>query len=330
MNFPPVSRPYFSKNLQRERFWRIFLISVTLIAGAWLALAWPQTRSLDLVVGLQGRLSAPLELLFRAFTFLGDDQFFMIFFSFLIWCVNKNLGYWGVFVLLSSAAYSNLVKDLTLLERPTIPGVTHPSGSYAFPSGHTLTAVTVWSYLAVRIRKKWMWAWVFIAVIMIGFSRIALGYHYLGDVLGGLALGIPFILLFLWVSALFYEKGWVDRYSTPVLLVISVALPATLTFILPGADPPKVLGFLSGASFGYILETTRLRTSPRAPLGLQAVKLLLGLAVLFGIVFGLSGLLPSSVPALGFTRYFLGGIWATLAAPALFVKLRLSKREGAV
>jgi len=58
------------------------------------------------------------------------------------------------------------------------------------------------------------------------------------------------------------------------------------------------------------------------------------LTCLFGIIPGLSGVLPSAGPdaafaakMVGFARYALGGIWVTLAAPALFVALRLSARE---
>lgn len=65
------------------------------------------------------------------------------------------------------------------------------------------------------------------------------------------------------------------------------------------------------------------------PLVQQLIKVLVGIAVLFGIIVGLGGLLPSSVPVLGFTRYALGGIWVTLLAPLLFIYLKLSEKEAA-
>jgi membrane-associated phospholipid phosphatase len=327
MQFPPVRKPYFSEDPRVERNWIIFLWVAALIPAAILALAWPQTRSLEFITALQQWRILPVEIIFRVFTFLGDDEFFMIFFSVLIWCVSKSLGFWSAFMLLASGTYSNLIKDITLLERPPIEGVTHPAGSYAFPSGHTLTAVTVWGYLAVRLKKKPFWIWAFVAVIVIGFSRLVLAYHFLGDVLGGLAFGIPFLLLFLWVSSRIYEKGWIDRFTTPLLLVISIAIPVLLVAILPGADAPKLLGYLAGASVGYIIEKEKLRTSVKSPLPKQFLKALIGAAVLFGIIAGLSSLLPSAVTALGFIRYGLGGIWVTLGAPALFLLLRLSGRE---
>ncbi len=329
MNIPPVSKPFFTEDPGREKAVIIFLLVSALVAALILALAWPATRSLELNLALQQWRSVPVELLFRAFTFLGDDQFFMIFFSVLIWCVSKSLGFWSAFMLLSSGTYSNFIKDITMLDRPALEGVVHPAGSYAFPSGHTLTAITVWPYLAVRLKKRGYWIWAVVAIVMIGFSRLVLGYHFLGDVVGGVAFGVPFLLLFLWVSAAVYEKGWIDKFSTPLLLALSVTTPVLLTAVLPGADPPKLLGYLAGASVGYIIEKQKVRASVKASLLQQLVKVLLGVMVLFGIIVGLGGLLPSSVAALGFIRYGLGGIWVTLFAPALFVYLKLAVKEKA-
>jgi hypothetical protein len=205
--------------------------------------------------------------------------------------------------------------------------VTHPPGSYAFPSGHTLTAVTVWPYLATRLKHKAAWIWAVVAVIMIGLSRMILGYHFLGDILGGLAIGIPFLLLFLWLSVLLYEKGWLDRFPVPLLIFAAVAIPVLLLAVLPGADPPKILGYAAGSSVGYIIEKEKVGFSVKAPLLFQFIKVLVGLAVLFGIIIGLGGLLPSAVKPLGFIRYALGGIWVTLGAPLLFIKLGFDRDE---
>ncbi len=327
MDFPPVRKPYFSEDLKRETFWVKFLLGFAFISAAILVLSWPVTRSVELIAFLQNWRVGPVEYLFRAITFLGDDEFYMVFFSVLIWCYNKTLGFWGAFVLLSSATGSNLIKDVTLLERPSIEGVTHPEGSYAFPSGHTLTAVTVWGYLGVRLKSKAFWIWAIAAMVLVAFSRMVLGYHFLGDILGGFAFGIPFLLFFLWLSNLFYEKGLLDKFATPLLLVLSVTIPVFLVAVLPGSDPPKILGYLAGASFGYIIEKEKLRLSVQSHLMFQFIKVLVGVVVLFGIIVGLGDLLPSADTALGFIRYTLGGLWVTLGAPYLFSSLGLSRRE---
>ena len=327
MNIYPVKRPYFSDDPAKESMALKIWLAVAVISAAFLVLAWPLTRSVEIISALQVLQAGILEYIFRAITFLGDDEFFMVFFSVLIWCVNKSLGFWTAFILLSSATYSNLIKDITLLERPPLEGVTHPEGSYAFPSGHTLTAVTVWGYMAVRLRSRGFWIWAIAIIALVSFSRMILGYHFLGDVLGGFAFGIPFLLVFLWLSNMLYEKGLLDKYSMPLLLVLSLAVPIFLVLVLPGVDPPKILGYLSGASFGYVLEKEKIKTSVKGSLGKQLLKVIIGVLVLFGIIVGLGGVLPSAVTILGFIRYFLGGLWVTLLAPIVFSKLGLSEQE---
>jgi Zn-dependent protease len=100
-----------------------------------------------------------------------------------------------------------------------------------------------------------------------------------------------------------------------------------LLVVLPGADPPKILGYMAGASFGYVLEKEKIKTMVNAPLVAQIIKVIIGLAVLFGIIVGLGGLLPSAIKPLGFIRYALGGIWVTLLAPLLFSVVGLAGRE---
>ena len=89
------------------------------------------------------------------------------------WCISKSLGFWGSMFLLVSGVVTSVIKDLTALERPYLEGM-QQLDSYAFPSGHTVTAVTVWGYLAVRLRKTGFWIWAVAAMVLIAFSRIIL------------------------------------------------------------------------------------------------------------------------------------------------------------
>ncbi len=331
MELPPLTKPHFSPVRGRE---------ITALSICWVIVAvctlilvffWQQTRSLDLILSLHLWTATPaVEYFFRVFTFLGDDEFYMLFMGIMLWCVSKPLGFWTAFVLLTSGTCSNLIKDLTLLPRPALEGITHPDNS-AFPSGHTLTAVTVWSYMALRLKKTGFWIWAIIAIFMVGFSRLVLGYHYLGDVLGGLAIGILFVLLFIWISRLFFENGWVEKYSLPMLLVLSLAVPVVLLLVLPGGDSSKMMGMLAGLCVGYLLEKHIVRSVTATRWYFQLIKSLLGAVVLFAIVFGLGEILTvegeTMQVALRFFRYALGALWVTFLAPALFVALKLTPKE---
>ncbi len=75
--------------------------------------------------------------------------------------------------------------------------------TYSFPSGHTLTAVAVYGFIAVllwqrghRVLAVLSGFWVF----MIALSRVYLGAHYPSDVLASLALGTILLIIFLYID----------------------------------------------------------------------------------------------------------------------------------
>jgi membrane protein DedA with SNARE-associated domain/membrane-associated phospholipid phosphatase len=113
------------------------------------------------------------------------------------------LGSWLAAVA-GSAVLNHVLKGL--FERPR-PHFEHPllvESSYSFPSGHAMESFVVYgmlAYFAVLALRSWesRVGVVFgaaLLVVLIGFSRMYLGVHYLSDVLAGYAAGG------VWLSAL--------------------------------------------------------------------------------------------------------------------------------
>jgi len=105
-----------------------------------------------------------------------------------------------VCAMVMSTAIAALVKMIVHRPRPAadlqvIPGL---ETSFSFPSGHTTGAATlvlVTAYLVWRHHRggrqflAWMGASVII-VVLVGGSRLYLGYHFVTDVLAGASLGV--------------------------------------------------------------------------------------------------------------------------------------------
>lgn len=74
---------------------------------------------------------------------------------------------------------------------------------YSFPSGHSATATTLYGLLGYwlvrgrrRIRHRWLVGCSAVGLILVvGFSRIYLGVHFLSDVLGGYLLGACWLIV---------------------------------------------------------------------------------------------------------------------------------------
>jgi undecaprenyl-diphosphatase len=123
-------------------------------------------------------------------------------------------------VVAGAAVLSTVVKAAVDRPRPApFPGGLH-AVSASFPSGHALTAAAALIGLlvavpvAVRI-PNWLGAALVgvgtVLVIAVSFSRLAVGVHYLSDVIGGLLLGAGWALGALVLLETILSSGSRDR-----------------------------------------------------------------------------------------------------------------------
>jgi len=310
-----------------DRLWRQMLGIVMAAAAFATWYYWEPLGADAVVINLVSWTQnfRAVETVFRAATFLGDHEFYMIFLSILLWCVDRSLGFWAAVVLLLSGTYTNMLKDFWALPRPQIQGITLPGG-YAFPSGHTLTAVTLWGYLAVRLFSRVMRIWMVFAIVAVGISRIVLGYHYPRDVTGGVALGLAFLLVYNQVERRITRNELFTGQPFYLLLGASLFLPLLLYIIYPGGDAPLLMGFLMGAGAGWLLERRWVRSKISGRWYQLILRPLVGLPVMFALVLGLGGIMPTHPTHLQLLLYAVTGLWVMLGAPAVFAVLGLASR----
>ena len=101
--------------------------------------------------------------------------------------------------------------------RPYDAGVTKlliaRSADFSFPSDHaTATAAIAAAFLTHGARKAGLWF--LAAALLMAFSRVYVGTHYVGDVLGGAATGVFAAAL---VRELYREGARLDRLLTDFL-----------------------------------------------------------------------------------------------------------------
>ncbi len=136
-------------------------------------------------------------------TYLGEKKILIfLWLVVFIWTLYQNHWYtamhWLVLPVLTSAT-ADIIKNAVAYPRPLGLLLT-PSG-FSFPSGHTTLAVTFYGLIAVMVAdhlpkyRKSVYFNTSVLIILIGFSRLYLGAHWLTDVLAGVCLGLFWICI---------------------------------------------------------------------------------------------------------------------------------------
>jgi undecaprenyl-diphosphatase len=127
--------------------------------------------------------------------------FYVLILGFLIWKYRwKTL--WlllaVVIMITLSDQFANLLKSGVRRPRPCKdPEIGHLvhlvndycRGAYGFVSGHAANSFALATFVSLLFRKRWVTVGMLIWAVLVSYSRIYLGVHYPGDVLGGALLG---------------------------------------------------------------------------------------------------------------------------------------------
>lgn len=133
----------------------------------------------------------------------------------LILIKNKKIGL-SVLINLCSVTVLNLVlKSILQRPRPNEYRIINETG-YSFPSGHSMISMAFYGFIIYLIYKniknkylKWISIILLsILILMIGFSRIYLGVHYVSDVLAGFLFSISYLIVYIKIinKCLFIEE----------------------------------------------------------------------------------------------------------------------------
>ncbi len=197
------------KNEQREEAYLM-----TAIQGAVFCFDW-EMRFMEWLQAGIGSSGFGFWLLSNLSAF-GEQLLLVAIMGFLYWGLNKEFGkYVGMNVLMANV-WNPMIKNIVMRLRPyfvagydvkllrLIDKNADPrdvaAHGYAFPSGHSASAVTVYVSLAAHEKKrKLLWWLAAVLPLLVGFSRVFVGAHYPTDVLCGWLLGMIIVALIPWL-----------------------------------------------------------------------------------------------------------------------------------
>ncbi|HEX2904553.1 MAG TPA: phosphatase PAP2 family protein [Jatrophihabitans sp.] len=136
----------------------------------------------------------------RAITNSGAPRVWIVVLGLLtLWLLVRRMYRLAIFVPvtgLGSSLLNDTIKTLVGRTRPVLENPIATATGKSFPSGHTQSAIVGYGILVLIFLpviaarwRRWVIALAMLMVLLVGFSRIALGVHYVSDVVGGLLIG---------------------------------------------------------------------------------------------------------------------------------------------
>ncbi len=294
---------------------------------------------LDIIRAIQTLQSPGLNSFFHVITNLHETTTYILLFVPVIWFWDKKFGRYLISVLVLGIWSNAALKYGFNTSRPSPEDVTvlYPETGTgpAFPSGHSQNPLMIWGAVALRVHKRWFTVFAAVLVFLIGFSRLYAGLHWPLDVIGGWAIGAA-MLAFFEVTRSFWTG---ERMGLPLKLLFATAIPLAtllLAWWSPQWNVPAEMAdeswIMTGAYLGFwagsILEEEFVGFNPRlGSIVTHVIKLVLGLAMVMGVRYGLKAVFPE-VALFDAIRYFFVAITASLLAPLVFARFLAAPPAG--
>jgi membrane-associated phospholipid phosphatase len=267
---------------------------------------------------------------------LGDDIIYVALLGIAYWCINKKQGTIAVNLLMFSSFFNVLFKYAFRMERPptSLRSARYATDmSYGFPSGAAQSSATFWGWASVKLRRWYIWIVGTVFIIITALARMGLGLHWLGDVIGGIVIGIVIVAMAYFLVP-FFDKRWermpraLQDWLLPIMALVFFAIYYVAYYVIPVIPyfPTENIGVSMGVVFGFgtgvALETHYVNLKMDVPRNTKILRAVLGLIIAlvlyftFTVIFGFIGI--AELFAARFVKYALVGFFGAFVIPALF------------
>lgn len=284
---------------------------------------------MEWVIAVRSDLLTPL---FKAFSALGYSGFLFLFVPLGYWMLSKNIfarvGLWVLLSLLLNAYLKDLFQD----PRPDLMYQLDPlvGQTYGFPSGHAQIAMVIWFWIAWEARKTWIWILSSFLVVGICFSRLYLGVHDVGDVLGGIGFGLASLLVFIFLTTNRFD-WWHNLH--PIWQVAAVVIIEAAFFLTwPGKISVGVVGLgflLIGFWIGVGIERKRIFFKRHRDWWRIMASGIIGVILFTFLREGfqeVAGALQNGRTTVAIIQALVCGVYVTALAPWIFQHLKLADK----
>ncbi len=231
------------------------------------------------------------------------------------WYIDRKVGFLLAAVFLVSSVVNGRLKDLLAMPRPPVDVRKVDAGGFGFPSGHAQQTTATWLVAAIRLQGIWI-PLAALAIPLVALSRVYLGVHYVGDVLGGIAIGLAVGT----ICELAARKVPWARLTDLWKLVIGVGVPIGGAAVLALARQPvsTSLARLAGAAAGFLFQEKWIRLGRPADWASLILRTAIG-APAFVALLSTASRIGDGLAGLGFE--FLVGLAVFGVLPWVFLRV---------
>ncbi len=271
-----------------------------------------------------------LDWLMVAVTALGSLPASVAVLSVLFWCVDKKTAVRAGAIFFMAGILNSVVKEICNTPRPDPTRLIQPVAdlyrlyaprSPSFPSGHTANAASLWGSIGYYLRNVSATAAAIFVIVAVPFSRLYLGVHYPGDVIGGYLVALAVMAVM--VPLLHAVEGISFRPVGTVPAAAVTLVPWAVFAFYPAMYMLKNMSLFAGLVAGLLIADGKNEFDTRGEGLRQILKVIIGIAVT-GALFAVQKIACGHMVVI-FILYWLIGFWITLGAPLVFARLGLSR-----
>lgn len=249
------------------------------------------------------------EILFKGITNLGTETVFIVLIGLTYWAIDKRIGkevgqasFYGMFMNGVFKSVFNRLRpfqqspstitcrdESILLEDVNGNHILSSDGYYlssstSFPSGHSTNSAAVYNSFYLSTKNKIVLLVGNIICLLVMISRMALGVHFLTDVLSGYVLGFGVVYLVYFLRTKFKNEN--------VFHIILLSVFGVITFLSPlwsgsTRDLFIAYGLCVSLFISTIFENKKVNFKHTKSIWKNVLRVVIGLALAFGIKTGL-------------------------------------------
>jgi len=217
-----------------------------------------------------------------------------------------------------------------------------PDSPFGFPSGHVALTTVLWGGTSSVFNIRTISRLAPVAVLLVAFSRMYLGRHFLGDILGGAILGLVILLAFMHFlrsplkDEFFRKENFEPAFRQKNLFFYSIMFVVPVLLAAMSLVSGEVAGFFLGANTAYLLIIREGLPEDVGDAGQRSTRVFIAL-----MLFGMSSLVldfgfatTGAANSLGstlieFLKAFIPALTIWVSA-SICIKLDLYGREDVV